>query len=167
MRFRDGRGGKRLLDYLDCLMAGCHVKALILKHCHMGVDGAQALASALRVNGTLRELELEDNFLRYDAAQALAGALSVNSTLLSLGHHDPPGLSAVHDAAVHVGENGADGMQEFHGGHACEHECSVHVARLLARRQVQALRRGDSEHSWQRRPAAEQVRINKVDDHDD
>jgi hypothetical protein len=39
--------------------------------------------------------------------------------------NNPPRGSAVHDAPVHVRENGADRMQEFHGG--AEHAHSGHL----------------------------------------
>ena len=50
----------------------------------IGVDGAKAIAEALKVNPVLTELDLYNNQIRDDGAKAIAEALKVNPVLTTL-----------------------------------------------------------------------------------
>ena len=58
VKFRNSEG---LLDKLNGLNAWCKVIVLRLAWCELGDGGAQAIAEALRVNNTLKELDLKGN----------------------------------------------------------------------------------------------------------
>jgi hypothetical protein len=49
----------------------------------LGIDGAKALADALKVNSTITSIDLRDNKVGVDGAKALADALKVNSTTIN------------------------------------------------------------------------------------
>ena len=70
----------------------------------MGDDGARAIADALRVNSTLRDLRLGGNGVIDDGARAIADALRVNSTLQTLGLESND-----------VGDDGARALRESWG----------------------------------------------------
>ena len=81
VQFPDGRG---LLDKLNGLNAWCKVTVLRLKSCSLGEGGGRALAETLRLNSTLKSLNLSENDLGEGGGRALAETLRLNSTLTSL-----------------------------------------------------------------------------------
>jgi hypothetical protein len=48
---------------------------------HLGFDGAESLAEALKVNNKLTTLQLEGNGIDSDGAIAIADALKINTSL--------------------------------------------------------------------------------------
>jgi hypothetical protein len=46
----------------------------------LGIDGAKALADALKINSAITSIDLRNNKVDVDGAKALADALKVNST---------------------------------------------------------------------------------------
>ena len=81
VQFPDGRG---LLDKMNSLNAWCKVTVLRLQSCKLGEGGGRALAETLRLNSTLKSLDLGDNGLGEGAGRALAETPRLNSTLTSL-----------------------------------------------------------------------------------
>lgn len=78
--------GQGLLESLNDLMVGCDLTALSLGRCELGEGGARVMLEFLRLNTTLRDLDLSRNDigLFISDAEALAGVLRLNTTLREL-----------------------------------------------------------------------------------
>ena len=77
-------GGRGLVDKLNGLNAWCKVTVLRLQSCGLGEGGGRALAETLRLNSTLKSLDLGYNGLGEGGGRALAEALRLNTSLTSL-----------------------------------------------------------------------------------
>ncbi|KAK7239242.1 hypothetical protein SO694_00025040 [Aureococcus anophagefferens] len=82
----DGATRLRYAGDLGSLLNHGHaLTSLSLRHCPLGVDGAQAVATALKNNRTLLDLDLADAGLGDDAIARLSEGLARNKTLGGLG----------------------------------------------------------------------------------
>jgi hypothetical protein len=68
----------------DALKVNSTITSINLSNNNVGVDGAKALAAALKVNSTITSINLSNNNVGVDGAKALADALKDNSTITSI-----------------------------------------------------------------------------------
>jgi Ran GTPase-activating protein (RanGAP) involved in mRNA processing and transport len=68
----------------DALKVNSSITSIDLHRNNVGVDGAKALADALKVNSTITSINLTYNNVDVDGSKALADALKVNSSITSI-----------------------------------------------------------------------------------